>query len=44
MIKYRLTNARKNQNILVGDGISDIFRMRSPYVKNIDPEILTTLG
>ena len=44
MIKYRLTDARKNQNILVGDGISDIFRMMSPYVKNIAPKILTTLG
>ena len=25
MIKYKLTDARKNENILAGDGLADIF-------------------
>ena len=44
MIKYRLTNARKNKNIMVGDGLADIFRMVLPYAKNILPKLATTVG
>ena len=44
MIKYKLTDARKNKNILVGDGLADIFKMVLPYAKNIAPKLLTTLG
>ena len=44
MIRYKLTDARKNKNILVGDGLGDIFKMVLPYAKNIAPKLLTTLG
>ena len=44
MIKYRLTDAKKNKNIMVGDGLADIFRMVLPYAKNILPKALTTIG
>ena len=44
MIKYRLTDAKKKQNLMVGDGLADIFRMLLPYAKNILPKALTTLG
>ena len=44
MIKYRLTDARKNKNLQVGDGLADIFKMILPYAKNIAPKLLTTLG
>ena len=38
MIKYRLTDARKNKNIMIGDGLADIFKMMLPYTKNIAPK------
>ena len=44
MIKYRLTDARKNKNIMVGDGLSEIFKMVLPYAKNILPKLATTVG
>ena len=44
MIKYRLTDAKKNKNIMIGDGLADIFRMVLPYAKNILPKIATTVG
>ena len=44
MIKHRLTDARKNKNLMVGDGLADIFKMMLPYAKNFAPKILTTLG
>ena len=44
MIKYKLTDTRKNKNILVGDGLADIFKMILPYAKNIASKLLTTLG
>ena len=44
MIKYKLTDAKKNKNIMIGDGLADIFKMILPYAKNIAPKILTTLG
>ena len=43
MIKYRLTDARKNKNIMIGDGLADIFKMMLPCAKNIAPKLLTTL-
>ena len=39
MIKYRLTDARKNKNIMIGDGLADIFKMVLPYAKNILPKV-----
>ena len=44
MTKYRLTDAKKNKNILVGDGQADIFRIMLPYAKNILPKLATTVG
>ena len=34
----------KNKNIMIGDGLADIFKMMLPYAKNIAPKVLTTLG
>ena len=44
IIKYRLTDAKKKQSLMVGDGLADIFKMVLPYAKNILPKALTTLG
>ena len=44
MIKYKLTDARKNKNIMIGDGLADIFKMMLPYAKNILPKLATTIG
>ena len=44
IIKYRLTDAKKNKNIQVGDGLADIFKMVLPYAKNILPKLATTVG
>ena len=44
MIRYRLTDARKNINLQVGDGLADIFRMVLPYAENILPKLATTVG
>ena len=44
MIKYKLTDAKKNKNIIVGDGLAEIFKMALPYAKNILPKIATTVG
>ena len=44
MLKYRLTNAKKKQNLIVGDGLADIFKMILPYAKNILPKLATTVG
>ena len=43
-IKYRLTDAKENKNLQVGDGLAEIFKMVLPYAKNIAPKLLTTLG
>ena len=44
MIKYRLTDAKKNKSVQVGDGLAEIFKMVLPYAKNILPKIATTVG
>ena len=44
MIKYELTDARKNKNIMIGDGLADIFKMMLPYDKNILHKLATTVG
>ena len=44
MIKYRLTDARKNKILIEGGALADIFKMMLPYAKNIAPKVLTTLG
>ena len=44
MIKYKLTDSKKNKSVQVGDGLSQIFRMMLPYAKNILPKLATTVG
>ena len=44
MIKYKLTDAKKNKNLQVGDGLADIFRMVLSNAKNILPKLATTVG
>ena len=44
MIKYKLTDAKKNKNLQVGDGLAEIFKMVLPYAKNILPKLATTVG
>ena len=44
MIKYKLADARKNKNIMIGDGLADIFKRMLPYAKNILPKIAATVG
>ena len=44
MIKYRLTDARKNKILMEGGALADIFKMMLPYAKNIARKLLTTLG
>ena len=43
-IKYRLTDARKNKSVLIGDGFASLFQTALPFVKSIAPKVLTTLG
>ena len=44
MIKYKLTDVKKKQNLIVGDGLAEIFKMVLPYAKSIVPKALTTIG
>ena len=44
MIKYRLTDYRKNKILMEGGALADIFKMILTYAKNIAPKVLTTLG
>ena len=43
-IKYKLTDSKKKQNILVGDGIDSLIKMALPFVKSIAPKVLGTVG
>ena len=44
MIKYKLIHAKKKQNLIVGDGLADIFKLMIPYAKNILPKLVKTVG
>ena len=44
MIRYKLSDAKKKQNLMVGDGLAEIFKMALPYAKNILPKLATTVG
>ena len=35
---------KRNKNLMVGDGLADIFKMILPYAKNILPKLATTVG
>ena len=43
-IKYKLTDSKKKQNILVGDGIGSILSMAFNMIKPALPKIATTIG
>ena len=43
-IKYKLSDSKKKQNILVGDGIGSLIQMALPFVKSIAPKVLGTIG
>ena len=43
-IKYKLTDSKKKQNSLVGDGIGSLIKMALPFVKSIAPKVLGTVG
>ena len=43
-IKYKLTDSKKKQNILVGDRIGSLIKMTLPFVKTIAPKVLGTVG
>ena len=44
MIKYKLTDAKKNKSVQIGDGLSEIFKMVLPYAKNILPKLATSVA
>ena len=44
MIKYKLTDARKNKILMEGGALADIFKMMLPYAKNMLPKLATTVG
>ena len=43
-IKYKLTDSKKKQNILVGDGIGSLLSMAFNMIKPVLPKIATTIG
>ena len=43
-IKYKPSDSKKKQNILVGDGIRSLIQMALPFVKSIAPKVLGTIG
>ena len=43
-IKYKLTESKKKQNILVGDGIGSLLSMAFNMIKPALPKIATTIG
>ena len=43
-IKYKLTDSKKKQNILIGDGIGSLLSMAFNMIKPALPKIVTTIG
>ena len=43
-IKYKLTDSKKKQNILIGDGIGSLIKIALPFVKSIAPKVIGTVG
>ena len=43
-IKYKLTNAKKQKHLMLGDGIASLIQMALPFVKSVAPKVLRTLG
>ena len=43
-IKYKLTDSKKKQNILVGDGIGSLLSLAFNMIKPALPKIISTIG
>ena len=43
-IKYRLTNAKKTKNLLIGDGIGTLLATAFNMIKPVLPKIASTIG
>ena len=43
-IKYKLTDSKKNKNMMIGDGIGSLISMALPFIKSVAPKILGTVG
>ena len=43
-IKYKLTDSKKNKNIMIGDGIESYLSLALPFIKSVAPKILGTVG
>ena len=43
-IKFKLTDSKKNKNIMIGDGIIPLLSMALPFIKSVTPKILGTVG
>ena len=43
-IKYKLTDSKKKQNVLIGDGIGSLLSMAFNMIKPAIPKIATTIG
>ena len=43
-IKYKLTDSKKNKNIMIGDGIGSLLSMALPFIKSVAPKVLGTVG
>ena len=42
-IKYKLTNAKKQKHLMIGDEIASLIQMVLPFVKSVAPKVLGTL-
>ena len=43
-IKYKLTDSKKNKNIIIGDGIGSLLSMALNMIKPVLPKIASTIG
>ena len=43
-IKYKLTDSKKNKNIMIGDGIASLLSMVLLFIESVAPKVLGTVG
>ena len=43
-IKYKLTDNKKDRNIMIWDGIGSLLSMALPFIKSVAPKVLGTVG
>ena len=43
-IKYKLTDSKKNKNIMIGDGIGSLLSLVLPFIKSVAPKVFSTVG